>query len=238
MSGRPWDGLIPAEDLAIYERAGWGKPSGLGNKPALLVIDVQYRTTGTRPLPIADALDEFPTSCGERAWRTLDPIARLLGVFRAASLPVFYPHVAPKRTFNGGRFADKMPSVMGVASNGYDFVEAVAPRDGDVLVPKNYPSAFFGTNLISMLIDMGVDTIVATGCTTSGCVRGSVVDAFSYNLRSIVPEDCVYDRSETTHAVNLFDMSQKYADVVTSEQLLAELSTRFPGTGAPREDER
>src|SRR5690606_11879626 len=94
--------------------------------------------------------------------------------------------------------------------------------------PKNYPSAFFGTNLISMLIDMGVDTIVATGCTTSGCVRGSVVDAFSYNLRSIVPEDCVYDRSEVTHAVNLFDMSQKYADVISSESLLTELRWRFP----------
>src|SRR5690606_20955779 len=157
------------------------------------------------------------------------------GAFRAASLPVFYPHVAPKRAFNGGRFADKMPNVMGVAPRGYDFVEEVAPRDGDVLVPKTYPSAFFGTNLISMLIDMGVDTIVATGCTTSGCVRGSVVDAFSYNLRSIVPEDCVYDRSEVTHAVNLFDMSQKYADVVTSDGLVAEMRRRFPETATQPE---
>ena len=78
---------------------------------------------------------------------------------------------------------------------------------GDVLLPKKHPSAFFGTPLASHLIDLRRDTLVVTGCTTSGCVRGTVVDAFAYNFRVLVPDECVYDRSPTSHAVNLFDMS-------------------------------
>jgi nicotinamidase-related amidase len=126
---------------------------------------------------------------------------------------VLYPHVAPKRATDGGRLADKVPSIMDVAPRGYDFVADLAPRDADILVPKKHPSAFFATSLASHLIDLGVDTLVVTGCTTSGCVRASVVDAFSYNFRVVVPEECVYDRSRVSHAVNLFDMAEKYADV-------------------------
>ena len=83
-----------------------------------------------------------------------------------------------------------------------------------MLLPKKHPSAFFGTPLASYLIERGVDTLVVTGCTTSGCVRGTVVDGFAYNFRVLVPHECVYDRSQVSHAVNLFDMSEKYADVI------------------------
>ena len=93
-----------------------------------------------------------------------------------------------------------------------------------MLVPKKHPSAFFGTALTSYLIDADVDTLVVTGCTTSGCVRGSVVDAFAYNFRVAVPEDGVYDRSTVSHAVNLFDMSEKYADVMPADELINRLS--------------
>jgi nicotinamidase-related amidase len=75
----------------------------------------------------------------------------------------------------------------------------------------------------SYLIDLGVDSLVVTGCTTSGCVRGTVVDAFAYNFRVTVPEDCVYDRSRVSHAVNLFDMSEKYADVMPAAEVIARL---------------
>ena len=113
---------------------------------------------------------------------------------------------------------------MGIAANGYDFVAEVAPRDGDILVPKKHPSAFFGTPLASYLVEQGADTVVVTGCTTSGCVRGSVVDAFAYNFRVAVPHDAVYDRSATSHAVNLFDMAEKYADVSDTAELLGALA--------------
>jgi maleamate amidohydrolase len=112
---------------------------------------------------------------------------------------------------------------MEVPERGYAFVEEIAPREGDLLIPKRHPSAFFGTPLASYLIDLGADTLLVTGCTTSGCVRGSVVDGFAYNFKVVVPHDAVYDRSGVSHAVNLFDMASKYADVMTTEECLAAL---------------
>jgi maleamate amidohydrolase len=103
------------------------------------------------------------------------------------------------------------------------FVEQIKPQDGDVLLPKKHPSAFFATALASHLIDLQADTLVVTGCSTSGCVRSSVVDACSLNFKVAVPHDAVYDRSLTSHAVNLFDMSEKYADVSSTKELISVL---------------
>ena len=221
---RPWDGIIPEEEQRAYRAAGFGRPTGLGQKPALLIIDVQYRTVGTERAPFWEAIKEFPTSCGDVGWSAVDKISTLLALFRAKNWPVLYPHVAPKQNFDFGRLSDKVPAIMGVAGRGYDFVEEVAPREGDILLPKKHPSAFFGTPLASYLINLGVDQLVVTGCTTSGCVRGSVVDAFAYNFRVLVPQDAVYDRSQISHAVNLFDMAEKYADVMTTDEAVAALS--------------
>ncbi|WP_311030507.1 isochorismatase family protein [Mesorhizobium koreense] len=220
---RPWDKIISEEEQRAYNAAGFGRSSGLGRRPALLIIDVQYRTVGTRPMPFWRAIEEFPTSCGEIGWTAVGNIAKLLDLFRARGWPVLYPYVSPKEAYDAGRLADKVPALMGVAAKGYEFVAEVAPRDKDVLLPKKHPSAFFGTPLASYLIDLGADTIVVTGCTTSGCVRGSVVDGFAYNFRMLVPEDAVYDRSATSHAVNLFDMASKYADVMNTEDAVTAL---------------
>ena len=222
---RPWDGIIPEEEQRAYRAAGFGRPTGLGKKPALLIIDVQYRTVGTTRMPFWDAIKEFPTSCGEIGWNAVDKIALLLAEFRANNWPVLYPHVAPKLNFDTGRLSDKVPAIMNVASRGYDFVEEVAPREADILLPKKHPSAFFGTPLASYLINLGADTLVVTGCTTSGCVRGSVVDAFAYNFRVLVPQDAVYDRSQVSHAVNLFDMADKYADVMPTADAIVALKS-------------
>jgi nicotinamidase-related amidase len=221
---RPWDGIISSEEQDAYRAAGFGRPSGLGHAPALLIIDVQYRTTGTAPRPFWEAIREFSTSCGEVGWRAIDRIEPLLQLFRQRGWPVLYPYVAPKdKATDGGRLAEKVPAIMDIAARGYDFVERVAPRAGDLLLPKKHASAFFATPLASHLIDLRADTLIVTGCTTSGCVRGSVVDAFAYNFKVVVPEDCVYDRSRVSHAVNLFDMAQKYADVLPSDELIERL---------------
>jgi maleamate amidohydrolase len=163
--GNPWDGVIPPDEQADYQAAGLGKSSGIGSGPGLLIIDVQYRTIGTQPKPFREAIKEFPTSCGEVGWAAVPNIRRILAEFRDRKWPVLYPHVSPKQTFDKGRLSEKMPAIMTVQQRGYDFVDEVAPTTDDA----------------------GVDTLVVTGCTTSGCIRSSVVDAFAYNFRVMVP---------------------------------------------------
>lgn len=221
----PWDGVISEEEQRAYEAAGFGRPTGVGKRPALLIIDVQYRTVGTVSQPFWESIKEFPTSCGEVGWTAVRQIEQLLSMFRANDWPVVYAYVSPKQRFDQGRLSDKVPAIMDIAQKGYEFVAEIAPREQDILLPKKHPSAFFGTPLVSYLINAGADSIVVTGCTTSGCVRGSVVDGFAYNFRTLVPHDAVYDRSQTSHAVNLFDMAAKYADVASTEEILAILGS-------------
>jgi len=218
---KPWDGIISEQEQRAYHAAGFGRPSGIGRRPALLIIDVQYRTIGTSPKPFWESIEEYPTSCGEIGWNAMAKIALLLAAFRRNDWPVLYPYVAPKnKATDSGRLAEKVPAIMDIPERGYQFPPDIAPRAGDVLLPKKHPSAFFATPLASHLIDLRADTLVVTGCTTSGCVRGSVVDGFAYNFRCVVPYDAVYDRSATSHAVNLFDMASKYADVASTADVL------------------
>ena len=224
----PWDGVVTEEEKEIYRAAGFGKPSGMGSRPALLIIDVQYRTVGTKPAPFREAVKEFPTACGQVGWDAVHNIERVLALFRERGWPVLYPYVSMKESFDTGRLAEKVPALMTVATKGYEFVREVAPREGDILLPKKHPSAFFGTPLASYLVDLQADTLVVTGCTTSGCVRGTVVDGFAYNFKVAIPHECMYDRGPTAHAVNLFDMSEKYADVMTTEVCLAALRDLAP----------
>jgi maleamate amidohydrolase len=213
---QPWSDVIGADDEERYRAAGFGFPVGMGARPALLVIDVQYRTVGDSPKPFFDSLADYPTSCGDVGWAAVPQIAALLATFRRRGLPVIYPYVAPKETFDRGRLGAKVPALMGVAGRGYEFVAEVVPGEGEILLPKRHPSAFFGTPLVSYLVDLQVDSVVVCGCTTSGCVRSTVVDAFAYNFKVSVPHDAVYDRTTTVHQVNLFDMAQKYADVAAT----------------------
>ncbi|GGX17599.1 hydrolase [Pigmentiphaga litoralis] len=224
----PWTGVIPAADEALYRLAGMGTGQVAMNirRPALLIIDMQYRSSGEKPARIEDAILEYPTSCGEVTWRAVAHVARLIAVFRAAGFPIVYPHVAPKGRHNGGRFADKMPNIMTISARGYEFIADVAPADTDLVIPKHHASAFFGTPLASHLIDFGVDTLFVVGGTTSGCVRATTVDASSLGFKVIVPHEAVFDRSQTSHAVNLFDMAAKYADVVSVTEAIALLEGR------------
>lgn len=216
----PWQDFISEDDEKRYAAAGFGNPVGMGERPALLIIDVQYRTVGDTPRPFFESLEDYPTSCGEVGWQAVERVGELLEMFRARDLPVLYPHVAPKRAYDAGRLGAKVPAIMEVPDRGYEFVANVAPREGDILLPKRHPSAFFGTALVSYLVDLQVDTLVVTGCTTSGCVRSTVVDAFAYNFRVTVPSDAVYDRAASVHQVNLFDMAQKYADVLPTKAVV------------------
>ena len=139
---KPWDGIISEDEQKAYRAAGFGRKTGLGSKPALLIIDVQYRTVGTTPAPFWESIKEFPTSCGQVGWDAVEKISALLSTFRERQWPVLYPHVAPKETFDSGRLSDKVPAIMSVPAKGYEFVAEIAPRSNDILLPKKHPSAF------------------------------------------------------------------------------------------------
>ncbi|PRY70516.1 nicotinamidase-related amidase [Glaciihabitans tibetensis] len=212
----PWFPTISPADERLYAAAGFGRSAGLGDNIAILVIDVQYRTVGHTREPIADAMREYPTACGDRGWGAVDNIALLLTAARAQGVPVLFPHVAPKTATTPGGFRAKSPSLASPDAAAYEFVAEAAPLPGEQLIPKDHPSAFFGTGLVSALIQMGIDTVLLTGCTTSGCVRASAVDAFSFGFTVGVVTDAVYDRTDTVHAASLFDLSSKYADLIST----------------------
>jgi nicotinamidase-related amidase len=115
---------------------------------------------------------------------------------------------------------DKHPRTLEQEENAHEVLAEIAPQSADFVLRKSKPSAFFGTPLLPLLIDLGVDTVVTTGCTTSGCIRAAVVDSFSLGFKNFIVEDAVFDRSEAAHVANLFDIDQKYGDVVDKDKAI------------------
>lgn len=220
-----WPHTVTPADEALYAHAGFGRTAGFGIRPAVLVIDVQYRTVGHQRVPIHEAMQEYPTATGDRGWAAVDHISQVLAAARASGVPVLFPHVAPKTDTTPGGFRGKSPSLASPEAAAYEFVAEAAPLPGEILVPKDHPSAFFATGLLTHLVQLGVDTVLLTGCTTSGCVRASAVDAFSSGFRVGVIADAVYDRTQTAHEASLFDLSSKYADLVATTDAVAYLTS-------------
>ena len=229
-----WADVFPAEDLETY-RAYRRQPS-LGRRPALLLIDLYNAAYGDRREPIAQSRQRFPSSCGEAAWDAIEPTRMLLARAREAGLPIFYTtqetrlDAVPQRFSATRRVVHETP--MGQEWN-YTIIEPLAPQPGDIVIRKQRASAFFGTPLEAHLRMLDIDTLLVAGESTSGCVRASVVDAYSHGFRVGVVEECVFDRSQLTHKVNLFDMHHKYADVLHLEDALAYLETLRAAEQAP-----
>lgn len=227
---RPWEAVIPEEDRAIYQQAGYGEKQQLGQKAALLVIDVVESFTGSKPQQISDSIKEYKTSCGEEAWKALPRIKTLLESFRKNDLTVVYTTGDPvSKVFAGnstkGSLYNKPEETMRLHST--KIPDIVAPRENEFVLRKTKASVFFATPLTSYFMRQGVDTLFVVGTTTCGCIRASVVDAYSSGFRVFVVEDCVFDRSRFSHLVNLFEMNQKYADVITLEDALGMISQRY-----------
>jgi nicotinamidase-related amidase len=223
---RSWETLIPADEMAVYRAAGYGQRGEWGSRPALLVVDVNYNFVGDRPEPILDSITRFRNSCGEAGWQAIPRIAELLECARKTGRPVFYSTQGYRTDpLGAGSWGQKNARVLADDAErqrlGAEIVKEIAPRPHEVVIRKNKPSAFFASPLVSYLVALGVDTVVIAGTTTSGCVRASAVDAFSYNYRVIVVEDCVFDRGRTAHLANLFDLNAKYADVVPRHEVMA-----------------
>lgn len=195
----------------IYKQQSFGCRVGYGDALALLIIDFQYGFA--RP-------ESFG---GYNIESAIHHTAGLLAAAREASLPI--AHVCFQVQEGGtnlGPFGLKVPNLAKLTSDAKEsqIVDELRPAKGEFLATKQHASAFFGTSLSSWLLTQRVDTLLIAGCTTSGCVRASVVDASAYGLRPIVVEECVGDRAEEPHRANLFDMDQKYADVVLLSDVL------------------
>ena len=237
MGKKIWDDFVPELDKQVFEAAGYGKTMGYGSRPALFIIDVHYNFVGDAPQPILESVKKYRTSCGERGWTAVAQIKRLLEAARAKNFPVVYT-VSERRKdyFDSGVQRHKsyrhMEPTSVAGSKGTQVVAEVAPKEIDILISKRKPSAFFGTPLMSYMNDLDVDTIILTGTTTSGCIRATALDSFSYNFKTIIPEECCFDRFHSSHAINLFDLNTKYADVVPIDEVLkyvADLPERKEG---------
>jgi nicotinamidase-related amidase len=182
---------------------------GLGSRPALVLVDMINGFTDPR-CPLGSACPEVVAAN-----------ATLLAWFRKRGLPVFFTTVVYHSVDQARVFRARLPA-LNVLEPGSHWVAVdseLAPRDGEVVVEKQWASAFFGTELDSMLRDAAVDSLVVTGLTTSGCVRATVVDGLQHDYPVVVPREAVGDRNPDAHEANLFDMNAKYADVVSLEDL-------------------
>ena len=213
-----WDDVIPEAERMIYAKGGMGVGSvAMGRQPAILVVDMTYGFVDSA----------FPLGYGETGWPAVAAIRRLLDHARPLGVPVFYTlakepgQAACERGLWKGGGAVAHPGMREPKAN--QIVQEIAPRPGEPVIAKAWPSAFFGTTLVSYLIYHRIDTLIITGMVTSGCVRSSALDAFSYNYRVIVPQECVADRGQTSHKVALFEIHMKYGDVLPLETVLANL---------------
>ncbi len=198
---------------AIYEHAQLGHKLGFGKKPALIVVDFQLGFTVPEQSPLAGNLDAEVAATNE-----------LIAAARKKDIPVIFTVVGydPHRQDDAGLWPEKAPSLR-MLTIGSDLVK-LDPRlnqeSGDLVITKKYASGFFGTYLASTLTMQSVDTAIVTGCTTSGCVRATVMDALANGFRPIVPIECVGDRAQEPHQANLFDIGAKYGDVMPLQEVL------------------
>lgn len=213
----------------VYRRAGLGGSFEWGVRPAVLVVD--FCRGFTEPgCPVGSDLtaEVEATKC-------------LLDVARAEGLPVVFTTIAYEPNLkDAGVWLQKMPG-LGELKAGSRWVE-IDPRLGhkeeeETVVVKKGASALFGTNLVSVLVSTGVDTVVLCGATTSGCVRATAVDLVQYGFATLVPRECVGDRARAPHEANLFDIQAKYADVIPLEDALAYIASLSQKPDGAREEE-
>ena len=219
MVARIWDNYLSARDRSFVQKIGRLPERKFGNKPALLLIDHCNYAIGREKLPLLQSMDEHPMSCGLEAWDAIEATSLLLAMCRAMAIPVIYTapygfdRNSPRRRVGG--LSELAPD----DKWDREIVPQLAPADDEILLRKLGASSFAGTPLDAILRRWQIDTLILTGNTTSGCVRATAADASYLQFNSFVVEECVYDRTEAAHAMNLFDIQYKYAEVVSMRRL-------------------
>jgi len=218
-----WKDIVNDEILEIY--SAYRREIFVGPRPAILAIDLYNKAYQGGNRPVVEVNREFSGSCGENAWRAMEPTQKLFAAARRAGIPVIYStrHADTAGVHSTNRrMGREVEDVYGIK-------EELAPHPGDLVIYKERASAFFGTPLIAHLRRLGVESLIICGESTSGCVRASTVDAYSYGFHNVLVEECTYDRSMLSHKVNLFDLHHKYADVMHVGEVIAHLD----GMAAP-----
>ena len=210
--------IVPDEDLAHYDRAGFGARVGWGDTPAIVVVDLTRQFSD----------DDWPLGRSDVGDAAVEANARLLSVARDHDIPLVYVRGLDRHD----RFDDMTSNRVSKSTGHFDpdegnrIREEIEPRDDDVVLRKPRRSAFFGTRLGSLLNEYGIDTVLVTGMVTSGCVRATVVDAFERDYRVVVPEECVADRGQVSHQVTLFDIDMKFGDVTALDDVISTIGER------------
>ncbi|MFC2949188.1 isochorismatase family protein [Virgibacillus sediminis] len=206
---------------STYSEAGYGSGSiGVGSKPALLIIDFQKAFT----------LPESPLGGSDLVTKAVNNTVPLLNKAREVNIPIFHTVVAYREDQQDmGLWPKKVNSLSLVQldSKWAELDGQLRAEKHEIVLTKKMPSAFFNTDLLSLLVTKRIDTLFVCGCTTSGCVRASVIDSFSYGFRTIVVEDCVGDQAEGPHRANLFDINNRYADLLTSYTVMQKMEVLY-----------
>lgn len=230
---RVWDRFLSPRDKEHLALAGAPLSIGFGQSPALLLIDNFREALGDEPKPLLEAVHDNPSVMGLEGWAAVHAQRQLLDVARKLDLPVIHVTKAVAGNVPGWAYCVTHPELRGelrgpipAKAGGNEIVDEVAPTEREYVISKVAPSAFWGTPLIGLLNFLKIDTLVVGGESTSGCVRATVIDATSNRYRVIIAEECVYDRTEASHAINLFDMNQKYADVLPLQEVIEKLEAR------------
>ncbi|MDB5998751.1 MAG: hydrolase [Rhizobacter sp.] len=230
----PWESFLTEQDRAVIARGRFGRRMGFGKKPAIVVIDAQRYMVGEEGNDAA-----WPSSCGDIGRRAVGEIARVVSAAQAAGVPCFFTLFELDRSGSDiGVYRHKRDLLDSehwclAGTLGAQLVPQLKPGQGDVVFPKKKPSGFHGTPLLGYLVERGIDTVIIVGGATSNCIRATVFDAASNNLRAIVPQEAVFDRIPVSHAISLFDMDRQFADVVATDQAVDYLKTFQPHPAQP-----
>jgi nicotinamidase-related amidase len=216
-----WKDIVPDNVLDLYKH--YRRDIFVGPRPALLAIDLYEMAYQGGPRPVDEVAREFPSSCGVNAWNAIEPTRRLFAAARRAGIPIFYSTSDTRPASRPGAIKATNRRSVEASPDLFAIRPEFAPQPGDVVLTKLRASAFFGTPLTAHLTQLGVQSIIVIGESTSGCVRASTVDGYSHGFHMSMAEECCFDRSDLSHKVNLFDLHHKYADVMKVEQVIAHL---------------
>ena len=216
-----WRDIVSPDVLDIYSH--YVRQTFVGAAPALLAIDLYELAYQGGAKPVAELHRTYPSSCGANAHAAIEPTKRLFAAARAAGIPIFYttqdtrPDSLPQRvSATKRRQPSRDPADYAIRA---DF----KPQPGDVVITKQRASGFYGTPLMAHLTQLGIQSLIVCGESTSGCVRASAVDGYSNGFHVVLVEECCFDRSLLSHKVNLFDLHHKYADVLHVDEVTAHL---------------